>query len=253
MNKQVLVASIFAGGKGDTEWCKIQSSFLDKTSSDSSLTKLAVVANDCEDLSLYKKYGYIVLKQDSNTHRPGIVAALDYFQNQTNLPYFCLLDSDAWPIDSKWVDLCIEWSNYVTNTNVPKIGVAAFRPENLDFFPHPCIFFIKREFINKPRSFYKTEIPNRNVLGDDFVDTFSELKSDWFYPLLRSNKVNLHPIVGGIYSNIFYHHGAGSRGSRFRAFASNFYTHYIHKFPHKKRLTQELFANPEEFINKLKY
>jgi len=33
---------------------------------------------------------------------------------------------------------------------------------------------------------------------------------DW-YPLLRSNGRNLHPIWFGIYGDIIYHHGAGFR------------------------------------------
>jgi len=35
-------------------------------------------------------------------------------------------------------------------------------------------------------------------------------------PLQRSNKVNYHPIVGGIYGDVIYHHGAGSRNAWFR-------------------------------------
>ena len=32
-----------------------------------------------------------------------------------------------------------------------------------------------------------------------------------YYPIVRSNKTNLHPLYFGIYENLIYHHWAGSR------------------------------------------
>ena len=32
-----------------------------------------------------------------------------------------------------------------------------------------------------------------------------------YYPLVRSNKTNLHPLYYGIYDDLIYHHWAGSR------------------------------------------
>ena len=32
-----------------------------------------------------------------------------------------------------------------------------------------------------------------------------------YYPIVRSNKINLHPLYFGIYENLIYHHWAGSR------------------------------------------
>ena len=32
-----------------------------------------------------------------------------------------------------------------------------------------------------------------------------------YYPIVRSNKVNPHPLYFGIYENLIYHHWAGSR------------------------------------------
>jgi len=39
---------------------------------------------------------------------------------------------------------------------------------------------------------------------------FTDNKIDW-YPLNRSNKINLHQIYFGIYDDLVYHHFAGSR------------------------------------------
>ena len=38
-----------------------------------------------------------------------------------------------------------------------------------------------------------------------------ERSGDSWTPLLRSNRVNLHPLWFGIYGKIVYHHGAGFR------------------------------------------
>ena len=32
-----------------------------------------------------------------------------------------------------------------------------------------------------------------------------------YYPIERSNKINLHPLYFGVYENLIYHHWAGSR------------------------------------------
>ena len=86
------------------------------------------------------------------------------------------------------------------------------------------------------------------------TDLFSNYDSVYFYPLLRSNRVNLHPIMAGIYSNIFYHHSCGSRGFSHRGFHEGYYKHYEDKLgANPRKLTQMLFENPNQFINNLVY
>ena len=58
--------------------------------------------------------------------------------------------------------------------------------------------------------------------GEDVTDVGANLykqlidrRIDWL-PLLRSNKVNLHPLYFGIYGGAIYHHGAGFRESACR-------------------------------------
>jgi hypothetical protein len=47
-------------------------------------------------------------------------------------------------------------------------------------------------------------------VGGNLLGTLERQKIPW-YPMLRSNKVNLHPLWFGIYEGLVYHHGAGFR------------------------------------------
>ena len=42
------------------------------------------------------------------------------------------------------------------------------------------------------------------------IDWFKNKSIEW-YPLNRSNKINLHPLYFGIYDDIIYHNWTGSR------------------------------------------
>ncbi len=47
-------------------------------------------------------------------------------------------------------------------------------------------------------------------IGGNLLGKLNERGIPW-YPLLRSNKRNLHPLFFGIYEEVIYHHGAGFR------------------------------------------
>lgn len=68
--------------------------------------------------------------------------------------------------------------------------------------------------------------------------------------LLRSNVFNIHPVVAGIYANLFYHHGAGSRQGKFR---TNWYWgKLIPEFWKNTDLAYELLTkDPHKFISQL--
>jgi hypothetical protein len=47
-------------------------------------------------------------------------------------------------------------------------------------------------------------------VGGNLLRALERAGDDWT-PLLRSNRVNLHPLWFGVYGNVVYHHGAGFR------------------------------------------
>ena len=50
-------------------------------------------------------------------------------------------------------------------------------------------------------------------MGGNLLGLLEERGIDW-YPLLRTNKVNPHPLQFGVYGDLVYHHGGGFRRPR---------------------------------------
>ena len=53
-------------------------------------------------------------------------------------------------------------------------------------------------------------------VGGNLLAALEESGSRW-YPMLRSNKVDVHPVFFGVYDDLVYHHGAGFRRAWSRA------------------------------------
>ena len=116
------------------------------------------------------------------------------------------MDSDCFPIKS-WVDYVVE--KLKTNPIV-----AIQRSENFsaplgcipEVHPHPCFFATTFGFWRKNN----LSFDDQETTGYSLLNFLSSNNLD-FYKLLRSNTVNLHPLMFGIYDDLFYHHGAGNR------------------------------------------
>lgn len=78
--------------------------------------------------------------------------------------------------------------------------------------PHPMFFMFKAKTLNEKLYYYLTNILNHGT-GTWWDGLIKWMKNNnyEYYPIERSNKVNLHPLYFGIYEDIIYHHWAGSR------------------------------------------
>jgi hypothetical protein len=116
---------------------------------------------------------------------------------------------------------------------------------------HPSVMFFNRSFLDN--------ILNNNWLQFNVVKIPDLIGRKWFspmqchttnfYPLIRTNKWNPHPIYAGIYGNCFYHHGCGSRPV---IGASDYYD--LNLDDNKLilgKITKQFNANRIEFIKKL--
>lgn len=121
------------------------------------------------------------------------------------------LDGDAFPIANL--------SNFI-ETNLESAPLLAVRrDENMaDVQPHPCFAAARVGFWKEIRGDWKPGYRWKNANGDLVTDTggnllgrITEIGTEW-YPVLRTNKKNIHPIWFGIYGDVVYHHGAGFRG-----------------------------------------
>jgi hypothetical protein len=120
------------------------------------------------------------------------------------------LDGDAFPVDD------------VESLINQKLGryklLAVQRLENNgDIQPHPCFCATTVGFWQSIKGDWKEGYRWQNGDGQWITDTGGNLLKqltdrgiEW-YPLLRSNKHNLHPVFFAVYDRVIYHHGAGFR------------------------------------------
>ena len=118
-----------------------------------------------------------------------------------------VLDSDAFPIKpiTKYLFSKLKEHEFL-GINEPKHN---YEPTPIQ--PHVCFYAFKYEFFDKYGFEFKYEGPgvNRNWV-DWMIDWFKEKEIVW-YPLNRTNEVNLHILYFGVYDDMIYHHWAGSR------------------------------------------
>ncbi len=96
--------------------------------------------------------------------------------------------------------------------------IAVLRSENGDDIqPHPLFCATTVKFWKELKGDWKPGFKWKNKsnawvtdTGGNLLHKLSENKVDW-YPLMRSNKRNTHPVWFGIYGDMIYHHGAGFR------------------------------------------
>ena len=133
--------------------------------------------------------------------------------------WLIFLDSDAFPI----ADL----RSYLEKKLTMHPLVAVRRDENLgEPQPHPCfcattVGFWKEIGGDWSRGYaWPTPLGPVTDIGANLLGNLRERTVDWF-PMTRSNKVDLHPVLFGVYDNQIYHHGAGSRAPVMRVDLAN--------------------------------
>lgn len=96
--------------------------------------------------------------------------------------------------------------------------VAVRRDENVgDPQPHPCFCATTVRFWQEIHGDWSRGYTWETTSGETVTDTGANMlfllqqASEPWTPLLRSNRVDLHPLFFGIYGGIVYHHGAGFR------------------------------------------
>lgn len=121
-----------------------------------------------------------------------------------------VIDGDAFPIGNLADYLDRRLSKYPL--------VAVQRRENLgDCQPHPCFAAttvglwqrIKGDW-SAGFSWETTAGLRKTDVGGNLLGLLAQHGIDW-YPMLRSNRQNPHPLLFAIYDDIVYHHGAGFR------------------------------------------
>lgn len=237
---KLLVATVFAESRYNDKWCDLQKKFLEKTTQNYDL----IAYLNRVPPSIISGYNIVGASNGpppssflemSKEHCHGLNVLLNEFKKNTEYKSLLILDSDAFPI-KKWQDVLKERMNN-------KKAAAAVRFENLTTFPHPSVMFVTREAL----SWFKIEMgESSSLLSEDIYDTCAGLPLNKFYPLVRTNEWNPHPVYFGVYGHLFYHHACGSRTPHFRAD-----TYYTKQYDVGK-YWDKFFISPDHFISRLK-
>jgi hypothetical protein len=153
---------------------------------------------------------------DSHAVKLNILADVIYFSSNRNDDIVIFLDGDAFPIGDiePLIDQMLRGHKLIAVQRLENNG---------DDQPHPCFCATTVGFWQSIKGDWKRGYRWRNQKGEWVADVGGRLLKqlrengvEW-YPLLRSNKRNMHPVFFGIYGRVIYHHGAGFRGAVSRA------------------------------------
>lgn len=241
--------TVYAPSEYNHHWYKLQKYFIEKTTSVPYDFK--VVLNGV-DANLFDA-DEIAINNNSNIGHPeGIRQIVDYMKSNEYEGYL-LLDSDSFPIRKGW--------HYILDRQMKELKkciAAPVRFENLDLFPHPCSVYMHHDALLDSKINFDYAMV-KNLVGDEINEVGGGMVSclDDVLPLVRTNRLNLHPVAAAIYHHLFYHHGAGSRGFDFRLLKKyEYYNHWIDNEgqpQYGEQLMQALVNDPDGFIDKLTY
>jgi hypothetical protein len=257
--KQVMVGSVFAESERSRRWYELQLRFLDDTLG--SDYEHVVFCNRCDpamfDRSTVVGTDMTLGPDASQEHCRGLDAIWKHFKQHEH-PYYLILDSDAFPYKSNWLERMLVWMR--EDDRMPeRQWASAVRCENLDTFPHPCVMFIKGDFLHECPAEPFGMAGHENLLGYSFVDLQVLLprkynsKVAWL-PITRTNTWAPHPILSASYGGMFYHHGSGSRPFEIRSVALRQFDHHVPRFTHvntELALWAEISKNPVLFLKQL--
>jgi len=254
-SKNLLVASIYAPSRRNAKWIELQRRFIKKTTGEHDFGIFLAKGTNASELPDEFIIGEIEPNSNSNRLREGREASQDHARNLARLidyfrsvdyDYFLILDSDCFPIE-------INWQDTLSKVMGRKKASAAIRCENMTLSPHPCAFFMNSEALNENwLDFNPHSMPN--LLSARMSDVGGKIPIAKTFPLLRTNRINLHPLIGAIYGNLFYHHGGGSRPSGAIVSRSQGYYKNLGVQPAKseREIYDELIKDPFAFIGKLR-
>lgn len=249
MPRKLLVGSVFINDSPiQQQWLDLQLKFLAKTVGDFKYT--AVLWDKQTDH--FNKVNCLHLScpfRDSDAHAYGYTYLIQHFKEHLEeFEHFLLLDSDAFPIRDNWIPTLVEAMK-------EREIAAPIRAEDMELRLHPAVVFIK-DAATLFKIDFKNDIVGADLLGnqerDHFLPHYQLKERHLAYPLLRSNRYNVHTLACGIYYDMFYHHSCGA-GHGFLARKDGYWAtagkaHEANMW----QFTRELMSDPEGFIKELR-
>jgi len=137
--------------------------------------------------------------------------ALDYLVGRvaSDTDYIVTLDTDSFPVRDDWLDVLVA----ECESGAALAGV--YRDE---MTPKISPFVHVSGLCVRPSDLRSLDVSFARRMGQDVGQNITDafVRTDRkIAPLKRSNQVNFHFLIGGIYGDVIYHHGAGSRKAKF--------------------------------------
>ena len=125
--------------------------------------------------------------------------------------HLLVMDSDAHPIQDHWLSTMIDHTDWKGFGGVWRDELS----DGITPYLHPSCLVIEHEIFiaGGYRMDYFEAPPKGERRGDTLSFLTQALRADGREPPKqpRSNKRNIHRLVSGLYGDLIYHHGAGSR------------------------------------------
>ena len=157
---------------------------------------------------------------DSHAVKLNILADIIHASSEREDDILIFLDGDAFPVGD--IETLIN-----EKLRTAKIVAVQRLENNGDLQPHPCFCATTVGFWREIKGDWKEghRWKNKNGkgvtdVGGNLLKKLTEQGVEWF-PLLRSNKIHVHPLFFGIYGDVIYHHGAGFRKGETRIDMAN--------------------------------
>lgn len=195
---ELLIGSVYYKSANNKLWYSLQQKFISKNTNSFDFVVCSNYVNQKifdPDHIIYAIDGPI----KKALHGDGLNFIINYAIKK-KYKKLLLLDSDCFPVLDNWQG--------ILEKDMEEFLVAAIvRCEKLDLFLHPSACYIR----DLPKAeIYFSYVELSNLISSKFIELSGNIDIGNFYPLLRSNAININPLLFGIYKNMFYHHGAGS-------------------------------------------
>ncbi len=121
------------------------------------------------------------------------------------------LDTDSFPIRDGWLD------NIIGRLEGGASLAGVWRDEmapRIDPYVHPSCLAARVETLRELGVAFARKQGHRVDVGQQITNALLE-RGDRISRLRRSNARNMHFLMGGVYGDLVYHHGAGSRQASF--------------------------------------
>jgi hypothetical protein len=182
----------------------------------------------------------------SRAHQQSLNILADFFERkQDEYKYFLFLDCDAFPIRKNWLSILTD--------KMPHHEIATLvRPENLERRLHSSVLFAKKEALPNLQ-FPATEL-GYNLAGEmerDINPPYYQERRNLVLSLVRSNKIEYHPVGCGVYFDMFYHHSNGSGCKYNETVSQKYWDHVVDPIEDLYDFTEMLMNDPNMFVKKL--